>query len=109
AFMLIDSGVGISVFIGLLILAILLAALQGTMPSQLPALFFTEVRYGGLSIAYNVSVSLFGGTAPVLISWLVTVTTTNLAPAFYLIFVSLIGIVAVSIFVKDTSGKPLRG
>ncbi len=30
-------------------------------------------------------------------------------PAFYLILASLIGIVVVTLFLKNTSGKPLRG
>ncbi|MEN1967524.1 MFS transporter [Lentibacillus sp. N15] len=109
SFMLIDSGNSWLVFVGLLILATLLAALQGTMPSQLPSLFFTNVRYGGLAITYNISTSLFGGTAPLLVAWMVDVTASNLAPAYYIIFASLIGIVIVTFFLKNTSGKALRG
>ncbi|WP_077329877.1 MFS transporter [Virgibacillus siamensis] len=109
SFMLINSNVTAWVFIGIMIMAILLAALMGTMPSQLPSLFFTEVRYGGLAITYNISVSLFGGTAPLVVSWLVDISGSNLAPAFYVIFVALIGIVVVSLFLTKTSGKPLRG
>lgn len=109
AFMLLETGSNWLVFIGLMIIAVSLSALQGTMPSELPALFFTQVRYGGLSITYNLSVSLFGGTAPTLISWLIDVTDTTFAPAYYLMFVSIIGIIIVSFFVKKTSGFPLRG
>lgn len=82
---------------------------MGTMPSQLPSLFFTNVRYGGLAITYNISTSLFGGTAPLLVAWLVKITASNLAPAYYIIFASLIGIEVVTFFLKNTSGKPLRG
>src|SRR5699024_5517087 len=93
AFMLIETGSNLLVFFGLLIIAVLLSALQGTMPSQLPSLFFTEVRYSGLSITYNVSASLFGGTAPLLIAWLINVTASTFAPAFYLVFAAIIGII----------------
>lgn len=109
SFLLIGSGNNWLVFLGLLILGALLAGIKGTMTSQLPSLFFTEVRYGGLAVTYNISASLFGGTAPLLISWLISVTAINLMPAFYLIFASLIGIVVVTLFLKNTSGKPLRG
>ena len=109
AFMLIETGSNLLVFFGLLIIAVLLSALQGTMPSQLPSLFFTEVRYSGLSITYNVSASLFGGTAPLLIAWLINVTASTFAPAFYLVFAAIIGIIVVWIYVENTSGKPLRG
>ena len=109
AFKLIETGSNILVFFGLLIIAVLLSALQGTMPSQLPSLFFTEVRYSGLSITYNVSASLFGGTAPLLIAWLINITASTFAPAYYLMFAAVIGIIVVSIYVENTSGKPLRG
>src|SRR5690625_6408763 len=49
SFLLIGSGNNWTVFFGLMILGILLAAIKGTMSSQLPSLFFTEVRYGGLA------------------------------------------------------------
>lgn len=109
SFKLIGSGDNWSVFLGLLILGTFLAAIKATMTSQLPSLFFTEVRYGGLAFTYNVSASLFGGTAPLLIAWLINLTAQQLIPAYYLIFASLIGIVVVTLFLKNTSGKPLRG
>ncbi|MFC4619465.1 MFS transporter [Camelliibacillus cellulosilyticus] len=109
AFLLIGNGSNWLVFIGLMILAIFLSTFEGTMPSLLPSLFFTDVRYGGLAITYNISASLFGGTAPLVISWLINLTGSKLMPAYYMIFASLIGIVVVSFFLKETSGRPLRG
>lgn len=109
SFLLIESGNNWSVFFGLLILGALLASIKSTMTSQLPSLFFTEVRYGGLAITYNISASLFGGTTPLLISWLINITANKLMPAYYIIFASLIGIVVVTLFLRNTSGKPLRG
>jgi MHS family proline/betaine transporter-like MFS transporter len=109
SFLLIGSGNNWLVFLGLMILAIFLASFQGTMPSLLPSLFFTDVRYGALSITYNISASLFGGTTPLVVAWLIKITTDPLIPAYYLIGASFIGILVVTYFVKDTSGKPLRG
>jgi MHS family proline/betaine transporter-like MFS transporter len=109
SFSLIGSGQTWLVFLGLLILAVFSSFFQGTMPSLLPSLFFTEVRNGALAISYNISVSLFGGTTPLLVAWLIKVTSNRMIPAYYLIFASIIGIVIVTYFVKDTSGKPLRG
>ena len=40
-------------------MGLLLICFSATMPSTLPSLFPTEVRGGALSIAFNVSVSLF--------------------------------------------------
>ncbi|HET7579852.1 MAG TPA: MFS transporter [Bacillales bacterium] len=109
AFLLIGSGNGWLVFLGLMILAVFLASFQGAMPALLPSLFFTDVRYGALAITYNISASLFGGTAPLVIAWLISQTGTHLIPAYYLVFACLIGFFVVTYFVKETSGRPLRG
>lgn len=97
------------VFFGLLLLDTLLAALQGTLPATLPSLFFTKVRYGSLAITYNISTSLFGGTTPLIVSWLISITKNNMIPAYYLMAVCLFGLVIVAFFVKETAGKSLRG
>ncbi|WP_085524349.1 MFS transporter [Tuberibacillus sp. Marseille-P3662] len=109
AFLLIGSGNTLLVFFGVMLLAIFSSSFQGTMPSLLPSLFFTEVRYGALAITYNISASVFGGTTPLLVSWLINAMSNRMVPAYYLIFASLIGIMVVTYLVKDTSGKPLRG
>lgn len=109
AFLLIGSGNNWLVFLGLMILGALLASFQGVMPSLLPSLYFTEVRYGSLAITYNVATSLLGGTAPLVVSWLINVTMSRLVPAYYIIAASIVGLLIVAIFVKETSGKSLRG
>ena len=40
------------------------SAQLATISAMFPAMFPTHVRYAGMAIAYNVSTSLFGGTAP---------------------------------------------
>lgn len=109
AFWWIGSGKGGMVFLGLLCLAVLLTCFEGTMPSVLPALFFTKVRYGALAITYNISASLFGGTTPLVMAWLINLTGEPLVPAYYLIAVSLIGFVIVTMWFTETSGRSLRG
>ncbi|MGC4379041.1 MFS transporter [Fictibacillus sp. Mic-4] len=108
-FMMIGNGNSFIVFCGVLLLSGLLAAFQGTLPATLPSLFFTKVRYGSLAITYNVSTSLFGGTTPLIIAWLVSITKNRMFPAFYLMAVCLFGLIIVSCFVKETAGKSLRG
>ncbi|WP_153728005.1 MFS transporter [Salinibacillus xinjiangensis] len=108
-FMLIGSGNTWLVFFGLLILALFSSSFQGTMPALLPSLFFTRVRNGALAITYNISASLFGGTTPLVVSWLINQTDNRMIPAYYVIFASIIGIIVVSYFVKEVAGKPLRG
>ncbi|MBO7748538.1 MFS transporter [Paenibacillus sp. MWE-103] len=109
AFYLIGSGQNGYVFLGLMLLAVFLACFQGTMPSLLPALFFTEVRYGALAITYNLSASLFGGTTPLVMAWLIGRTGNRLVPAYFLIGTAVIGLVVATVWLTETSGRALRG
>ncbi|MGW8379989.1 MFS transporter [Streptomyces sp. ODS28] len=108
AFWLFQLGSFVFVLLGLLILGACLVCLLGTMSATLPALFSTDVRYGGLSIGYNIAVAAFGGTAPGVMTYLVNATHDKMAPAYYASFAGLIGIVAVACL-KETARKPLEG
>ncbi len=109
SFQFLNMGSLIFLFIGLLMLGIVLSVYEGTMPGSLPTLFHTDIRYRTLSWTFNLSVSIFGGTTPLVASWLTHVTRNNLAPGFYLLAVSLIGLIVVLTLFKDTSGKSLKG
>ncbi len=108
AFLLLDTGTAAGTVGGLAILGLLLVMLLGTMSATLPALFDTDVRYGGFSIGYNISTSLFGGTAPAILALLVQTTGNNASPGIYVAVASLISIVAV-VAVAESAGKPLPG
>ena len=73
------------VFLGLLIMGLSLICFSATMPSTLPSLFPTMVRAGALAIAFNVSISLFGGTTSVAMTSLINATGFLMWPAIYLI------------------------
>jgi MHS family proline/betaine transporter-like MFS transporter len=78
------------------------------MPSTLPALFPTGVRYGLLAITFNIAVSAFGGTSSVIVQGLISLTGWLTVPAAYLTFAGLVGAVAVW-FMPETNGRPLPG
>lgn len=69
-------------------------------------LFATRVRYGGYSIGYNVSVALFGGTAPYVATFLVDRTGNDLAPAFYVIVAALVSL-GTLLTMRETARRPL--
>ncbi|GGP33540.1 glycine betaine/L-proline transporter ProP [Streptomyces melanogenes] len=108
AFLLIREGGILLPAVGCAVLGLLLVCFAGTAASTLPALFPTRLRYGALSIAFNISVSLFGGTTPLFTSALVEVTGNDLVPAYYLMVAGVIGLVS-TLFLHETAGKPLRG
>ncbi|HDR9149940.1 TPA: MFS transporter, partial [Burkholderia vietnamiensis] len=108
ALMLIRTGGMLPVFGGMLIYGTLLSTFTGVMPSALPALFPTRIRYGALAIGFNVSVSLFGGTTPLVTAWLVDRTGDLMMPAYYLMGASFIGIVSV-LALRESARRPLPG
>lgn len=106
--MLIGSGNMLLVFLGLIILGVLHTCFSGTMPATLPALFATDIRYSALAIGFNLSVSLFGGTTPLITTWLVDTTHNLLMPAWYLMGAGVIGVLTV-FTMRETARKPLSG
>ncbi|MFI1656143.1 glycine betaine/L-proline transporter ProP [Streptomyces sp. NPDC020472] len=108
AFLLIGQGGVPAITAGMLMLGLSLVCLLGTMSAALPALFPTEVRYGSLSVGYNLSTSLFGGTTPLVITALIGATGSNLMPAYYAMGAALVGVIAVACM-KETARRPLDG
>lgn len=94
--------------IGFLVLGLLFAPQLATISATFPAMFPTPYRFAGFALAYNVSTSIFGGTAPALNDWLVQATGTDLVPAFLMMAACAVGAVAL-VFVVETAGASLRG
>ncbi|HEX3792609.1 MAG TPA: MFS transporter [Pseudonocardiaceae bacterium] len=108
AIALMIAGGTVRLVIGFAILGALLVLILAVIGSTFPAMFPTRVRYGSFAIGYNVSTSAFGGTAPFVITALITATGTNLIPAFYLILAGLVGIVPI-LLIPETAHVSLRG
>lgn len=58
--------------------------------------FPEENRASGIALSYGLMVTIFGGTTQVAITWLIGVTGSPLAPAFYVVVTSVISMVAMS-------------
>ncbi|RKT88617.1 MFS transporter, MHS family, proline/betaine transporter [Saccharopolyspora antimicrobica] len=84
------------------------ATFSSTMPPTLPALFPTDVRYGAVSVGFNISVALFGGTTPLIAEALVAATGMPPVPAFLLVVAGVVGLVAVWA-IKEPAGRALPG
>jgi MFS transporter, MHS family, proline/betaine transporter len=48
-----------------------------------------------MAIAYNVGVTVFGGFAPLTVTWLIVATGSKLVPAYYIIAAAVLSIVVV--------------
>jgi len=69
-------------------------------------LFATRVRYSGFSIGYNIAVAGFGGTTPLVVTWL-TARAGVMVPAYYLIAAAAVSLASVLVL-RETARQPLR-
>ena len=76
--------------VGLATFQVLFAALAamfiGPAPAAIAELFPVGVRSSGIGVAYNVSVTVFGGFAPLIATALIAHTGNPLSPTWYVMF-----------------------
>lgn len=92
--------------LGQLIFAVVLAVFSGPAPAALAELFPTRVRHSSLSIGYNIATAAFGGTAPFVVTFVVSRTGNSLAPALYVIAGAVVTAVVLA-FMTETGGRAL--
>ena len=91
---------------GQLSLAILFSFYSGAAPAASAESFIGRVRCTGTALSHNLTMALLGGTAPLVITWLIASTGNELSPAIYLMGAALVsGIVAFGI--RETAYQPL--
>jgi MHS family proline/betaine transporter-like MFS transporter len=81
---------------------------MGSAPAYalMPENFPKHVRAGYLASAYAVAVSVFGGTAQLVVAWLIKITGSTMAPAWYMIVCVIISLIAVTML-DETGGREL--
>ena len=70
------------------------AGYSGVLPSLLSEQFPVEVRAIGVSLSFSTAVSIFGGLAPLVATWLIAQTGDPLSPSYYLIFTAALSLAA---------------
>ncbi|MBK0078464.1 MFS transporter [Kosakonia cowanii] len=107
AMMIMANGDVLSAVLAMVMLGAFIAAFDGACTAAMAELFPTNVRYGGLSIAYNFAVAFFGGITPWFSAWLITSTGDKFSPAFYVMGAALITFITV-MRARETAGQPLK-
>jgi MHS family proline/betaine transporter-like MFS transporter len=69
--------------------------------------FHTEIRYTGLSFGFNIGLALFGGTCPLIATWLIHISQNNTSPAFYIMIFAVISFIT-SLFIHDKRGMTIN-
>jgi MHS family proline/betaine transporter-like MFS transporter len=70
------------------------AGYSGVLPSLLSEQFPVETRAIGVSLGFSTAVTIFGGFAPFVATWLIAQTGNPLSPSYYLIFTALLSLSA---------------
>jgi MFS transporter, MHS family, citrate/tricarballylate:H+ symporter len=86
-------------------------SLIGSLPFTAFYATFTEalpqnIRGGVFATVYAVAIASFGGTAQIVVTWLLHVSGNPLAPAWYLLFAATIGLIAMSLMPETA---PVKG
>lgn len=92
---------------GQLVFALLVAAHLGPMAATLVELFPVRERCTGLSVGYNLGQAIFGGSAPLVATFLIKETGSPLAPSFYLILCALASLLVLW-WVREPAGTTLK-
>lgn len=75
------------------LMACIFAAVQGPMAAMLVTSVPSHLRGGAMGLAYNLSIGLFGGTAPLVSTFLIHQTGSLAAPGWYLFTLGLISLI----------------
>jgi MFS family permease len=91
------GGLGVLSFIGSIPYSAFYVALAEGLPKG--------IRSGAFATIYAVAIASFGGTAQVIVTWLIHVTGNALAPAWYMLLATAVGLVAMTMM-RETA--PVR-
>jgi MFS transporter, MHS family, citrate/tricarballylate:H+ symporter len=94
------GGFGVLSFISSLPFSAFYAAFTEALPQR--------IRGGVFATIYAVAIASFGGTAQLVVAWLIHVSENPLAPAWYLLFAGVVGLVAMSLM-RETAPVKVRG
>ena len=83
------------IFIGQFGFALLIAWIGGANPAAQAEILPLRVRVSAFSIAYSLSLALFGGTTPLVAAYLLEKTADDFSPIWYLIGLSLVSLMTV--------------
>ena len=82
-------------FVAQFTFGMILALYLGVLPSYICEQTKTKLRVSTVAIGYNLSLTLFGGTAPMINMLLIHWTQSAYAPSYYLMLTAGVSLIAV--------------
>jgi MHS family proline/betaine transporter-like MFS transporter len=95
------------VLIGQIGFAVLFSWIYAANPAAQCEILSRRVRVSVLSVSYNICLSVFGGTTPLVATYLVHRTSDDFAPVYYLMGLAVLSLIAV-LNIPETKGQALR-
>lgn len=86
--------------------AVFFACFASTVPAYMTELFPGKVRVTAVSVSYNLSLAIMGGTSPMVAVWLIERSHNDLAFAWYISCAALVSFL-VALTIKDRRNLPL--
>jgi MHS family proline/betaine transporter-like MFS transporter len=81
-------------FAGQMLMTVVVGFYIGAAPAVFVELFPTSIRYTGMALSYNICAALFGGTAPMVATWMIEKTHMNTIVAFYIMLSAVCSFIA---------------
>jgi MHS family proline/betaine transporter-like MFS transporter len=105
-FLLIATGSFGAILTAQVLFSLVLALYFGPGTAMYVEIFPTRVRYTGIGLSLGFASAAFGGSAPFLSTWLVSLTGISMVPGIYLILACIVTLLVVR-RMPETARKPL--
>jgi MFS transporter, MHS family, proline/betaine transporter len=107
-FTLMHSGASLTTIVLVqLLVGLAIALFAGPAPATMTEIFRTKTRSTYMSIGYALAATIFGGFAPFIATWLISVTGSPISPTYYVMGAAVISMTTI-IFLRETAHEPLR-
>ncbi|RWU21353.1 MFS transporter [Pseudomonas alkylphenolica] len=87
------------------VIAALTALFGAAGIAQVPELLPIAIRSTGLSISYAFGAAIFGGSTQFIVTWLIAATGSAMAPAWYLVGISVISLIAMRLLPESRNAN----
>lgn len=99
-FKLAQHATTLSILTAYLLLTSFAAGFIAPMNQFMNQLFNPSMRYSGIAFGYGIGMATLGGTVPLVATYLISITGNLLAPAYYLMGVSMLGLIIIALSFK---------
>lgn len=96
-FLLLASGLVLPTIIAIGIFTFIFSLYLPTTFVTMIEIFNTNIRYTGLSFGFNLGLAIFGGTCPLVVTWLIEITGNTASPAYYMMLASLTAYITITL------------